>query len=68
MTHAENAWTWLNERWDEGRTVYVHTYLKTIKIAPKHRDRTRLSPSRKHVEVMRGKHWDSILGNKITAQ
>ncbi len=63
---GQTIYNWMTERWDEGMTVYVRTYTHAIKIAPKHRDRVRYHNG--HCEVQAGRRWDSINGNKITAQ
>lgn len=62
---ANKMYDWIMARLDEGRTVYATNYLRSVKIAPKHRAMVRLRGN--HVEVQRGKHWDSIVGCKITA-
>lgn len=62
---AQVIWDWINARWDSGMTVYATNYLSSLKITPKNRSMVRLNGS--HVEVQRGRHWDSIIGCKITA-
>lgn len=59
-------YNFIMQQLDAGRTVYATTYLRSIKIAPKHRAMVRLSG--KHCEVQRGRSWDSINGCKITAR
>lgn len=65
MSQGEKIYNWITARHAEGRTVYATTYLKSIKIAPKHADLVRLHNG--HCEVARGRHWDSINFCKITA-
>lgn len=62
---AQKMYDWIVARLTEGRTVYATNYLTVIKIAPKHRETVRLRGN--HVEVQRGKRWDSIIYCKITA-
>ena len=64
--HGKKMFDWITEKLDAGftvwiSTVYQHTYLK-----PSHKDRIRYN--KPHCEIMRGKHWDSINGCKITAR
>lgn len=66
MTRGQQIKNFIDEQHAAGRTVYASTYLKTIKIAPKHADMVRVRGE--HCEVQRGKHWDSINYTKITAR
>lgn len=36
MTRGQKIHDWIVSQWAAGRTVYASTYLKTIKLAPKH--------------------------------
>lgn len=64
-TMGDKIYRWINERLDEGCTVYATTYLRSIKIQAKHRHMVRVRGE--HCEVQQGRRWDSINGCKITA-
>lgn len=68
MTHAEQMYTWIIARLNEGRTVYAASYGHVIKIQAKHKASVRLSAGKQHCEVQRGTRWDSINFCKITAR
>ncbi len=63
---GQTIYDWMNERWNEGMTVYATTATNSVKIAPKHRDRVRYNNG--HCETQHGKRWDSVNYCKITAQ
>lgn len=65
MSRGQEIKDWIAARHAEGRTVYAQTYLRIIKLAPKHADRLRIHGD--HCEVQMGKRWDSINYCKITA-
>lgn len=62
---GQKIYNWINDRLDEGLTVYVTTYTKCTKIQAKHSDCLRVNGS--HCEITRGRNWDSINFCKITA-
>lgn len=65
IKQAEKLFAKLNEAWDNNYTVYATNYLQSIKITPKNRDLVRLNGD--HIEVRRGKRWESINGMKLEA-
>jgi len=68
MTRGETIFKWITDRHSEGMTAYATNYMHSIKIAPKHADRVRLSADGEHCEIMAGRRWDSINFCKITAR
>jgi hypothetical protein len=68
MTNAEKMLAFIDSHLDQGRTVYAQNYMQIIPIKKNKRDLVRLSADRNHVEVCKGKRWESIMGMKITAK
>ncbi len=66
MDRGEQIMKFITEQHAEGRTVYAQTYLKTIKLAPKHAHMVRVKNG--HCEVQFGKRWDSINYCRISAR
>ena len=62
MSEQENRgqkmYAWIKAQHEAGRTVYVHTYTRTTRLAPKHAHMVRLSGN--HCEMQAGKRWDSL--------
>ena len=54
----KKIYNWIMARFDEGKTVYVSTYVRCTKYKPKHRDMFQLADT--GVFVQRGKSWECI--------
>ena len=67
-TRAERMLAFIDAQHEFGRTVYARNYQQVIPIKPGKRDLVRLSDDRRHVEVCKGKRWESIMGMKISAE
>lgn len=63
--YAQRMYEFIMSQLDAGRIVQATNYLTCIRLSAKHREAIRLLGN--HVEVRRGKRWDSIIGCKITA-
>lgn len=65
MPNGRAMFDWIQARWADGLTVYVHTHTRITKLTPKHSWAIRLKGD--HCQMARGKHWDIIDFCKLTA-
>jgi len=65
MARARRVYNFIKTQAEAGRTVCATNYATQTRITAKHLPMVRLT--KMDVLVQRGKHWDSILGCKITA-
>ena len=65
MDLGQKIHDWIKAQHAAGRTVYIHTCLKVIRVSPKRADCIRYSAG--HCQVARGKYWDSVNYCKFTA-
>jgi hypothetical protein len=68
QTTAEKMLAFIDAHLEQGRTVYAQNHAQIIPIKRNKRDLVRISDDRKHVEVCKGKRWESIMGMKMVAK
>lgn len=57
---ATKIWDFIKLHTDAGRTVYIKTATRITIIKAKHVAAGLIRVRNGHVEVVRGKHWDSV--------
>jgi hypothetical protein len=74
MPTATEKLDWMKDRLNEGKTVYISTYTKTIRVTPATYSRSISAEyplfkiKKQSLYIARGKHYDCIDHTKIEAQ
>jgi len=68
LARARRVWKFIQDNAVAGRTTYAANYLSAVKLTPKAVLSGAIRLSGSHVEVARGRHWDSLNGCKFTAR
>ncbi len=67
LARARKVWSFITTQTEAGRTVHAANYLSVVKLTQKTVASGAVRLRGFHVEIARGKKWDSIMGCKFSA-
>ena len=67
MALANRIWKFVDEQTRLGRTVRFVNALTDLRVERKHVEAGAIRLRGEHVEVQRGRRWDSVMGMRVSA-